>query len=93
MGVAVLSGTIASLEPTPTANREKWEIHTPGTSTPTNANEKALPSRFIACVNRPQSVSQLLATFSALGPRGQAVEAVAGANVQSVLQSDVVILA
>ncbi len=96
MGIAILSGTIASLEPQALfhpLHSAKWESHTPGTSTPTSASSKATPTHFIACVSRAQSVTNLLSTFNALGPRGETVEVVAGANVQSVQRADVVLLA
>jgi len=96
MGVAVLSGTIASLEPQGPFHSfkdPKWESHTPGTSTPTGLPDLAIPSRILACVGRQQSATRLTNTLSSLGSRGEAVEISASCNVEAVEQSDVVILA
>jgi pyrroline-5-carboxylate reductase len=92
MGIAILSGVIASLEssidrrPLP-----KWESHTPGTLTPTTTEplDLSTPTRFIACVSRQESVKTLNETFSAL-PR--TVEVVASRNLEAVQQSTVVLL-
>jgi len=95
MGFAVLSGTIASLEPQGPFHSfrdPKWESHTPGTSTPTGVPDLAIPSRIIACVGRQQSTASLGTNLSALGRRGAAVEVSAGRNVEAVRQADVVIL-
>lgn len=95
MGFAVLSGTIASLEPQGPFHSfrdPKWESHTPGTSTPTGIPDLAIPSRIIACVGRQQSIARLGTNLSALGTRGAAVQVLAGRNVEAVRQADVVIL-
>jgi pyrroline-5-carboxylate reductase len=95
MGVAVLSGTIASLEPQGPFHSfrdPKWESHTPGTNTPTGIPDLAIPSRIIACVGRQQSVARLGATLSTLGERGTAIEITSGRNVEAVQQADVIIL-
>jgi pyrroline-5-carboxylate reductase len=96
MGIAVLSGTIASLEPQGPFHSfkdPKWESHTPGTSTPTGLPDLAIPSRILACVGRQQSAVPLASSLSGLGSRGEAVEISVGRNVEAVEQSDVVILA
>jgi pyrroline-5-carboxylate reductase len=96
MGVAVLSGTIASLEPLGPFHSfkdPKWETHTPGTRTPTGLPDLAIPSRFIACVGRQISVERLAGSLCSLGSRGDAIEILSGRNVEAVKQSDVVILA
>jgi len=97
MGVAVLSGVIDSLE-LPSSRimngqgLEKWESHTPGTLTPTDAPSASIPSRFLACVSREETAVQLRKTFAALGPLGQSVEVLAGKNLEAVQQADVIIL-
>jgi len=96
MGIAVLSGTIASLEPLGpfhSSKDPKWETHTPGTRTPTGLPDLATPSRFIACVGRQASIKRLAGILCNLGSRGEAVEILANSNVEAVKQSDVVILA
>jgi pyrroline-5-carboxylate reductase len=97
MGVAVLSGVIDSLE-LPSSRilngqgLEKWESHTPGTLTPTDAPSASIPSRFLACVSREETAVQLRKTFAALGPLGQSVEVLAGKNLEAVQEADVIIL-
>lgn len=104
MGVAVLSGVLASLETLasyPLLNGEssqikssvpKWEVHTPGTSTPVGAPDSSLPSRFIACVSREESVKKLQSIFHGKGGISEGVEITAGQNLASVQQADVVLL-
>ncbi|KAK4158020.1 pyrroline-5-carboxylate reductase dimerization-domain-containing protein [Chaetomidium leptoderma] len=89
MGIAVLSGILASLDEMQDGNTKPSAS---GTSTPlyeTTATTR-LPSRFIACVRRPESVKKLKATFAShLG----AVSIAQNANVPSVQKSDVILLA
>lgn len=94
MGVAILSGTIESLQSTAKLNSapQKWETHTPGTTTPREDSSAVLPSRFLACVNREERIQTLYKTFLALGPLGSLVEISAHQNVKAVQQSDVVLL-
>ncbi|KAF5387140.1 hypothetical protein D9615_001898 [Tricholomella constricta] len=96
MGIAVLSGVIDSLDTTSKLAKgsvvEKWESHTPGTVTPTGPPDATVPSRYIACVNRPETATKLRKTFSSLGALGSSIEVVADQNVQSVEQADVVLL-
>ena len=100
MGVAVLSGVIASLESaiqaqSPFASPLKWESHTSGTSTPTGnpTSEPSTPSSFIACVSRQESARKLRSTFKGCGAMlGVEVEVVVGRNVESVDRADVVLL-
>ena len=95
MGVAIISGVIASLESRSVAPgfqlHTKWESHTPGTSTPINAPDESIPSRFIACVSREESAKQLKKTFyssNSIYP----VDVVVAQNVAAVHQSDVILL-
>ncbi|KAH7889457.1 putative delta 1-pyrroline-5-carboxylate reductase [Phlebopus sp. FC_14] len=94
MGVAIISGVIASLQsrdikhPIP-----KWESHTPGTSTPTaDSPDPSLPSFFIASVTRAESAMKLQQTFSLLGGLGSSVRVVVDENLAAAQQADVVIL-
>jgi pyrroline-5-carboxylate reductase len=90
MGVAVLSGVVASLEPTTVSHSfPKWETHTPGTSTPTDSQDATVPSRFIACVRREGSANKLK---ERLGGLGRPVEVAASKNLEAIQQSDVVLL-
>jgi len=96
MGIAVLSGVVQSLDSSLRLQREfqaaKWESHTPGTLTPVCTPDASLPARFIACVSRDESVTKLRATFRELGSLGAGIEVVAGQNVTSAKQADVVLL-
>ncbi|GAB1320676.1 delta 1-pyrroline-5-carboxylate reductase [Madurella fahalii] len=87
MGIAILSGILASLD-------EMQEVNKPasGTSTPlyeTSATTR-LPSRFIACVRRPESAKKLKATFSS---HASSVIIAQNANVRSVENADIILLA
>lgn len=88
LGTALLSGILSSLEeleaPKP--------LQTPhsGTSTPSETIPQRLPSRFIACVRRPESAKKVKA---ALWEHTSSVSVVWEHNVTSVQQSEVVLLA
>ena len=89
MGIAILSGILASLQeingPRP--------LQTPssGTSTPLLEDLPArLPSRFIACVRRPESARKVK---SALWEHSSIVKVVQEGNVAAVRQAEVVLLA
>ncbi|KIJ69231.1 hypothetical protein HYDPIDRAFT_145054 [Hydnomerulius pinastri MD-312] len=94
MGVAIISGVIASLQSRQTTHFiPKWESHTPGTSTPTaDTPDPSLPSFFIASVTRPESAKKLQQTFGLLGGLGSSVQIIAGENLTAAKQADVVIL-
>jgi pyrroline-5-carboxylate reductase len=101
MGIAVLSGVIASLDPQASlishvGLHRKWEMHTPGTLTPVSEDpstvDPSLPSRFLACVSREESAKRLRGTFSALGGLGSQIEVVVGDNLGAVEKADVVLL-
>lgn len=93
MGVAVLSGVIASLESHDSFHTlPKWEAHGSGTVTPALVDDHTLPTRFIACVSRVESGRKLRSTFTTSGPMDKTVEVFVQQNVDAVNQSDVVIL-
>lgn len=75
MGVAVLSGVLASLKS--------------GNMAPVDNPPARLPSRFIACVKRPESVERVKAAL----PDNPNLEVVRGDNVGAAKRADVVILA
>lgn len=94
MGIAVLSGVVASLESAASSSTRpstKWESHTPGTLTP-DQDASSTPSQFVACVSRAESRTKLQGVLGALGDLGETVKVVAGENLNAVKQSDVVIL-
>jgi len=97
MGIAVLSGVIESLDATSrlTTNGDqpaKWESHTPGTVTPVGPPDATVPSRYIACVSREESATKLRNIFGSLGFLGSGIAVVAGENVGSAQQADVILL-
>ncbi|KAH9951222.1 pyrroline-5-carboxylate reductase [Amylocystis lapponica] len=94
MGVAIISGVLASLEakaalPVPRTN---WESHTPGTRTPHELEDESLPSRFIACVSREESVKKLTAVFHPPGAHGRNVEVLGSQNVKAAQEADLILL-
>ncbi|KAI0035043.1 pyrroline-5-carboxylate reductase [Vararia minispora EC-137] len=94
MGVAIISGVLASLEPRNIfsgPSPQKWESYTPGTSSPIRDADASLPSRFVACVSRDETARRLVNTFSA-ARSAASVEVRAGKNVEAVQESDVVLL-
>ncbi|KAG5728305.1 Pyrroline-5-carboxylate reductase [Termitomyces sp. T112] len=95
MGIAILSGVVDSLDITSKLakpSQSKWESHTPGTLTPTGPPDATIPARYIACVSRNESALKLQKIFGALGALGSGIEVVAGQNVSSAQQADVVLL-
>ena len=96
MGVAILSGVLASLDAknatTPVVSPPKWESHTPGTVTPQTLEDETLPSRFIACVSREETARKLKSAFFAAGTLGRSVEIFQGRNVDAVREASVVLL-
>lgn len=95
MGIAVLSGVLASLNnSTVQPNPEKWESHTPGTLTPTGHHiaDETLPSRYLACVSRQESAKKLQGIFYDLGGLGPSVEVLVGENVRAAQEADVILL-
>ncbi len=88
MGIAILSGVLASLG----EKQAPRPLQTPssGTSTPQEELPTRLPSRFIACVRRPESAKKVK---SALWEHSSVVEVVQENNVAAVQQAEVVLLA
>ncbi|KAI6132084.1 putative delta 1-pyrroline-5-carboxylate reductase [Pisolithus croceorrhizus] len=84
MGIAIISGVIASLQsrdvPYPVP---KWESHTPGTSTAHCGHTSPISTT---------SAKKLQQTFRLLGGLGPSVQVVIGQNVAAAQQADVVIL-
>ncbi|KAK1970353.1 pyrroline-5-carboxylate reductase [Colletotrichum sublineola] len=93
MGIAILNGILTSLVEMQ-APRPLQMLHTPsasGTSTPLHDDVPSrLPSRFIACVRRSESAKKVK---KALWEHSSILKVVQNDNVNSVNQSEVVILA
>ncbi|KAI1144334.1 pyrroline-5-carboxylate reductase [Hypoxylon sp. FL0543] len=87
MGIAILSGILSSLQEM-SAPRP---LQTPsGRSTPADEVPSRLPSRFIACVRRPESAKRVK---QALWEHSSSLKVVQKENVASVMKSEIVILA
>ncbi|KZT67771.1 pyrroline-5-carboxylate reductase [Daedalea quercina L-15889] len=95
MGVAIISGVLASLDAKAATSflpAAKWESHTPGTLTPRELEDESLPSRFLACVSREESATKLRGVFQSPSALGYQVEIMKNKNVDAVQSSNVVIL-
>jgi pyrroline-5-carboxylate reductase len=89
MGIAIISGVIASLEQLERPKElYKWESHTPGTLSPTGLPDASIPTRFIACVSRRNSAIKLSHVFGGF----EAVSVLVSKNLEAVQQSEVVLL-
>ena len=89
MGIAILSGILASLQEMGAS--KPVSAASSGASTPQlEGLPSRLPSRFIACVRRPESAKKVKAALSDYP--GQ-VKVVQNGNVSAAQQADVVILA
>ncbi|KAI9826389.1 MAG: delta 1-pyrroline-5-carboxylate reductase [Thelocarpon impressellum] len=86
MGIAILSGiltSLSSLSAPPTPSRS-------GTSTPATEDlPPRLPSRFVACVRRPQSAARIKGALAAHAP---ALTILQSDNVRGARAADVVLL-
>lgn len=96
MGIAILSGIVESLDDSKRSlsnGYPKWEVHTPGTLTPTASTpDPSVPSRFLACVSRESTAEKLVKILGAVGELGKNIEVFASRNIEAVQQADVVLL-
>jgi pyrroline-5-carboxylate reductase len=99
MGIAVLSGILDNLSSPKSTDSSSLDDSAPSTPMGSlildpNANPASLPDRFIATVNRPESMKKLRKTFETLGGGLGSTVSVRQAkeNVKSVKESDVVLL-
>jgi pyrroline-5-carboxylate reductase len=98
MGIAIISGMLASLEARPANGTAVPTPSKSGTSTPLPsymlyAPDAALPSRFIACVRRPESSKKLRRLFTTdFADKAENIEIVNGENVAAAKKCDVVLL-
>jgi pyrroline-5-carboxylate reductase len=89
MGIAILSGILGSIQEM--QGPKPLQQPSSGTSTPLHEElPTRLPSRFIACVRRPESAKKVK---SALWEHSSSVKVVQNENVPSVQQAEVIILA
>lgn len=90
MGISILSGVLDSLNSATSSSytSPRMKPSASGTSTPAAEVEtSSLPSRFIACVSREESVRNLKKTF-----KDERVEIRKADNFSAVKESDVILL-
>ncbi|KAI0480117.1 pyrroline-5-carboxylate reductase [Xylariaceae sp. FL0804] len=91
MGIAILSGILTSLAERSAPRPLQTPTAGTGASTPRDETEPArLPSRFVACVRRPESAKRVK---QALWAHSSSVKVVQGENVAAVTRAEVVLLA
>ncbi|KAL8400297.1 hypothetical protein RB594_000612 [Gaeumannomyces avenae] len=91
MGIAILSGILASLQDMAGPKPLQPAPSSSGTSTPVHEEvPERLPSRFIACVRRPESAKKVK---SALWAHSSVLKVVQNDNLGAVQQAEVVLLA
>jgi len=103
MGIAILSGILSSLRDMQSAAHSlrpppiSTTSTTSGTSTPQEEVPSRLPTRFIACVRRPESAKKVKAALAPYLPSssvsGSPVTIAQNDNVSAVRKADVVLLA
>ncbi|KAI1367836.1 pyrroline-5-carboxylate reductase [Xylaria arbuscula] len=86
MGVAILSGILSSLQ----EMNAPRPLQTSGNSTPRDEVPSRLPTRFIACVRRPESAKRVKQT---LWEHSASLKVVQKDNVAAVMKAEVVLLA
>ncbi|KAI0022102.1 pyrroline-5-carboxylate reductase [Xylariomycetidae sp. FL0641] len=89
MGIAILSGILISLQEMSAPRPLQIMPNSSGRATPREELPARLPSRFIACVRRPESAKRVK---QALWEHSASVKVVQNENVQSVMKSEVVLL-
>jgi pyrroline-5-carboxylate reductase len=89
MGIAILSGILSSLYDIQVPKQGFLLQSQSGTSTPAEEAPNRLPSRFIACVRRPESAKKVK---QALVEHLKAVKIVQNGNVAACQEADVVLL-
>jgi pyrroline-5-carboxylate reductase len=90
MGIAILSGILSSLYELQAPRNPLLSQGTSGTSTPAiEETPERLPSRFIACVRRPESAKKVK---HALADHLKVVKIVQNDNISAVTEADVVLL-
>lgn len=89
MGIAILSGIMASLSDLRQSLSPLTSVPQSGTATPTEEQPQRLPSRFLACVRRPESAKKI---EKSLAPYNFAFKTLVNDNLRGVKEADVVLL-
>lgn len=103
LGIAILSGILDSISQHPNQSAAPSPAYPDsGTATPTTTESPSLangskdtfktPSRFIACVRRPESAKRIKIAVSEFAPVAGHVEILQNENVKGIQAADVVIL-
>jgi pyrroline-5-carboxylate reductase len=88
MGIAILSGILSSLHEISLPKTPLLQSQS-GTSTPLEELPPRLPSRFIACIRRPESAKKIK---QALSSYTRSISIVQNSNVPACREADVVLL-
>lgn len=89
MGIAILSGIMASLTDIRQSLSPMTSVAQSGTATPSEDQPQRLPSRFVACVRRPESARKIEKSLSGYNIPFQTV---VNDNLKGVKEADVVLL-
>jgi pyrroline-5-carboxylate reductase len=89
MGIAILSGILSSLQQIQTPNKPRSSASASGLSSKAEKPPARLPSKFIACVRRPESAEKIKKALSA---HQSSVQVSLNDNVAACKQADVVLL-
>lgn len=89
MGIAILSGIFASLAESKNGLAFPRSTSQSGTSTPMEEAPQQLPSRFIACVRRPESGKKVRAAFAEYAAD---ITYIVNDNLTGIRGSDVILL-
>lgn len=90
MGIAILSGILSSSsEPSKPSSTPLVSQPSSGTATPSEDLPARIPTRFIACVRRPESAKRIKASLSSLT---SSLTVLQNENLRGVQQADVVLL-
>lgn len=90
MGIAILTGIFSSLAEIKSSSVNSFGLSVSGSSTPAEEWPSRLPSRFIACVRRPESAKRIRIALSAYD---SAVTVLQNENLRGVQEADVILLA
>ncbi|KAK1756143.1 pyrroline-5-carboxylate reductase dimerization-domain-containing protein [Echria macrotheca] len=94
MGIAILSGILSSLQELQSSAPSTTTAQSiSGTSTPQEELPTRLPTRFLACVRRPESAKKLKAAFAPYTSPNHPVTILQNDNVTAARQADIVLLA
>jgi pyrroline-5-carboxylate reductase len=89
MGIAILSGILSSLSSLEQTPKPSFLQPISGSSTPADETPSRLPSKFVACVRRPESAKKIK---QALASHVEAVSIRQNDNVAACKEADVILL-